>query len=744
MSRVLCRLTGSVSFYGAQTGSLSGTVEVHASTGVVATVAVLAGLEGAFTPSEDALATHAPRLLWTFEDVPPSGDVMFGHSDFIGDVSVEDSLESGAAWSITVPASTDSWARGVLGYEVDWGGPPPGPVPVQVDVIYRSTLGVDAPIRVLRDGITRQSKRRLPSRKSGNSHSLELAGLGPEGRWDNEVVTYQLDPNHGKTHGQMIRELALLAGIPASLIEVGASFGSARHRALDVTADDWRSVADEIAQAAAHRLCWLDGKLTVIPISTTADPEWVFTPDQICAEVDVEVNADANKPLCIKVSGEEPKEPDGDGNVRDIEVIATYEENFSVPRATFRVTCPVGAKVVTALTGGTMTFSEGPLGTMTSLVISETFRVGGCVVKERVRTFGYHNPEVWRYQQDTTGAPKVTYAYNPLAGGVYLFDDAETDGAVGRAFEWAVFSQISESVTEYVFTANELTQKREYDHGWYSIKEAVTDADGVFLLDAKIGGGGAGLTGEFYLGPAIDPYTGEVWSTLAYTWSNASTPYLVGSSTHGTSGRWTNLVNSGGYLRQENSFSWKPSRLGTGYIYSDGYNGERYETYGEFAHLESRVVTHSARGDKYSRITVDVDEAGVAKAKVEKGIGYLPAATRCDPADNARSSGRQWCLMVCATGVYATGRQQEVSNDFIEVEAEGAALATSMLRDIHAAEVPFKVPANAVVRKGMPVALVYPEAGIIHRGWIASWKHSRGSGKNDPILTDVTVKLVIV
>lgn len=161
----------------------------------------------------------------------------------------------------------------------------------------------------------------------------------------------------------------------------------------------------------------------------------MFTPDQICAEVDVEVNADANKPLCIKVSGEEPKEPDGDGNVREIEVIATYEENFSVPRATFRVTCPAGAKVVDTLTGGTMSFSEGPLGTMTSLVISETFRVGGCVVKDRVRTFGYHNPEVWRYQQDATGAPKATYAYNPLPGGVYLFDDAETDGAVGRAFE---------------------------------------------------------------------------------------------------------------------------------------------------------------------------------------------------------------------------------------------------------------------------------------------------------------------
>jgi hypothetical protein len=639
--------------------------------------------------------------------------------------SWESEVQAGGQGSLSVPASSGNLIRGPLGHETGWGGPPPGEALIDLSVRYG---GADSTlvIPLTRGAVSAGSGRTYD--RSGHLLSVSLLDYG--GRSDGERFDYVLPPNHGKTPSTIIAEMAALAGVPADRVALPA-FGPQLAKSFESIGTGWLGRARDLAASFGYAVDFdASGSLTAYPWPPTGEPEAVFEMRSFAADPGLDVESDGTAPKCIIVRGTAPEIPGGGGVIAFPPVIVETIEPYSVPRGQFRQTS--GPDAFTATGAGS--------GITAPYIVErvETYRTkhGTCILREEVVTWRWFAPKAARYTRDADDPPGETH----YANNVWIYDPAAVAGDNAEAYAWSEyrFVVVSREITSYHYDGpnGELTRKVVAHGGWYNRSTATAQKEipDDVPLDYNIEGNGRsvrGLAEEFYGG------------------NDATAEFLtVPGSSGNLASEITRYEFSGGYKTAEAETSRAFLSLpGTIYLYSDGKTyapGQEGSGESEEYRVSSiKRTRYLASGPSSSDVLTETrgpngEFLRQAKAAAES---YLPAIEVCDPALDAERSTRPFEAMVCAVFASGTGRTEEITNDYVENEAQAHDLAGWELRRRRALPVKMTVPEWAAAAPGTPIAIQMPRQGFPGlRGWIHRAAHSR-SGNREAAVTELELRI---
>lgn len=633
-------------------------------------------------------------------------------------------VQGGARGSFTLPASSGDLVRGPLGYETEWGGPPPGAAEVDFTLIYGDDADLRVPLGLAAVAATSSRSYDL------TGHAMQLEFLDFAGRSDGERFDYALPALHGKRPSEIIGELAALAGVPSGRVEL-PPFGPILSKSFESLGTGWLGRARDLAASFGYAVDFdARGVLTAYPWPPDGEPDAVFDISSFAADPGFGSDADASVPRCIKVSGSAPEIPGGGGVVAfPVEVVETIEP-YSIPRGQFRQTSGPDAFTPTGAGAG----STAPY------VVEriETYRTkhGTCPLREEVVTSRWFAPKAARYTRDFSDPPGETH----YANNVWIYDPDAVAGDNAEAYAWDQFRFVvvsrEISVWHYDGPNGELTRKVVAHGGWYNPSTATaqknlpTDDP----LSYNIEGNGRAVLGVFE----------EFYDGSDLTAEFISTPGSGGN----TASEITTYQFAGGYKTAETETSRSFLALpGTIFLYSDGKTyAPGQEGAGESE--EYRVsgvkrINYLATGPSSSSVvTASSGPAGEFLRRVKEDAGsYLPAIEVCDPVLDAEKSFRPFDVEVCAVFSTGTGRTEEITNGYIENEAQGRDLAGWELRRRRAIAVNGVAPAWAAARPGARVAVQMPRQGFPGLlGWIHRAEHSRGDSRS-PTVTALELRI---
>lgn len=641
--------------------------------------------------------------------------------------SWETEIGAGGTGSIAVPASSGDLVRGPLGYETEWGGPVPGEAEIDLSIRYG---GADSSLVIpLAKGAVSAGSGRTYDR---GGHLLTVSLLDYGGRSDGERFDYVLPANHGKTPSQIIAEMAALAGVPAERIALPA-FGPPLTKGFESLGTGWLGRARDLAAAFGYALDFdANGALAAYPWPPTGEPEAVFEMDAFAADPGISADSDGTVPKCIKIIGSAPEFPGGGGEIAFPPEIVETIEPYAIPRGQFYQTA--GPDAFTATGAGT--------GITRNYVVEriETYRTkhGTCVLREEVVTWRWFAPKAARYTRDLADPPGETH----YANAVWIYDPDAVAGDNAEAYAWPEyrFVVVSREITSWHYDGpnGELTRKIVAHGGWYNRSTATAEKNVPTddPLSYNIEGNGRAVLSaaeEFYGGSDLtadftDSGTGGTLANLA----SEITSYQFG----------------GGYKTAETEVSRSILALpGTVYLYSDGKTYASGQV-GSGASQEFRIATtkrinYLPTGPNSSDVVTETrGPSGNFEQRVKASAeSYLPAIEVCDPVLDAERSSRAFEVEVCAVFASGTGRTEEITNDFVESEAQAFDLASWELRRRRAIPVRIRVPEWAAGAPGTPVAIQMPRQGFPGlRGWIHRASHSRG-GFSEPTTTELELRI---
>ena len=637
-------------------------------------------------------------------------------------------INAGGRGSISVPASSNDWTPGPLGYETHFGGPPPGAALIDISAHYGPHGGA-LEIPLTRGAVAAQSGRTV----NREGHLLNIDLLDFSGRFDGEPSDYVLPALHGKRPSEMIAEMATAAGVPAERIALPA-FGPNLTKGFESLGTGWLGRARDLAASFGYALDFdADGVLSAYRWPPIGDPEVVFSGDSFAADPGIGSDADASAPRCIKVLGTAPEIPGGGGVVSFPPEIRETIEPFSPPRAQFRQ--DTGPDTFTATGFGVATVGNY----VTERIETHRIKDGNCVLREEVVTWRWYAPKAARYQKFFD---ELTPRY---AGTVWVYDPEAVAGDSAEAYEWPThrFVVVSRDITVFHYhgPGMELTRKVVAHGGWYNRGTAIAEKDTPtdIPLTHYLEGNGrsvAQFSENFYHG-------------------NPDTVEFINPTGTGDLGLSANLASevtryesAGGYKTAETEVLRTILALpGSNFLFSDG---KYYAAsgIGDGASEEYRIsatirTNYLPTGPSSSNVITDTSgpSGEFVRRVTEASEGYLPAIEVCDPVLDAARSARPFEAEVCAVFSSGTGRTEEISNDHVEDEAQARDLAEWELRRRRAISVKVRVPLWAAGRPGTPVAIAMPDQGFPGlRGWIHGAEHSV-AGAREPAVTDLDLRI---
>lgn len=640
--------------------------------------------------------------------------------------AIEWGLEVGAGGrgSIALPASSGDWLAGPLGYETSFGGPPPGAAEVSVSMTYGSDASLVIPLA--EGAVAAQSSRSL----SPSGHLMTINFLDYSGRSDGEAYDYALPAYHGKRPSEMIAEMAAIAGVPSERIALPA-FGPILQKSFESLGTGWLGRARDLASSFGYMVDFdAAGVLTAYPWPPDHDApaEAVFGLSNFAAASEMNFEADASAPRCIKILGSAPEIAGGGGVVSFPPIVTETLAPFSIPRAAF-IQNPGGALVSTGLGME----SEG-LKVVERTEIRRT-KHGTCLLREETLTYRWFAPKAARYHRLPNGT--IEDIGSALTGPTfYIYDPLAVAGDSADAYLWPEhqFVLVAREITEWTFNGSggALTQKISVHGGWYNETAAIktrTDPDDDFTalpyLDSYIEGNGRTVLGwaeTFRSGLVVSPATSGDWLAREWFTYQQDSGYKVAEQEEdvliGRIPGFESLYSDGSMWRSA------AEELSVQKILRIQYIGN-----GPGAHV-SLTSTYDAAGKLTSRVRADAD-------------GYLPAIEVCDPVLDAERSARPFEAEVCAIYSSGTGRTEIVTNDYVETEAQAHDLAAWELRRRRAISVKGAIPAWGAGRPGLPVLVSMPRQGLPGlRGWVHSVRHSKG-GAQEPLLSEVELRVEV-
>lgn len=663
-------------------------------------------------------------------------------SDSTDGITVDLTLGEKSQWALRAPASSGRWSPWPLGYEMRFGGaPPPGLAAVNIAAQFgEGDAAFSVPL--ITSGLSTNSGRTVGS----DGHTIALSGFGGEARYDRHKVTLQLEPGHGLTHGAIVAMLAELAGVPSSAMAVDSSIGFALRRAVDFVEEEFWSAASDVLFGCGYVLHWTaNGSLVALPRAPLNQSPTLhrigarrllgvaFSP--------IDVSGIAEKATCIRVEGISPVLPDdaGEGVTTEVNVVKSYEVGFVPALSTFSVN--LSTDVLTASTataflalgsGGSFIRAEDG-GVLKTMVVTIRTKRGGCILSEETLTYGWFNPEHFRYNYTGEVEPNLE-ANGTFSGTAWIFEPGAVSGDSSKAYRWPTerwclisrelvtkvenhetFEAESETKVTGGFLNPESFAKEPIDsdpQDWpnviYSTDPYVTgDGRPVQFIMEKFFGARASFAD-------LVPFVGtEAWPTGGLDFTDTS-PLTREETT---------FTGANGYLlgtdTQREGFAVNPRTPGFPPYW---YLGDR--TSGAptalFQDTTSEVVTYSAMtGDSsHTVVTVRADQIQrLQAAEVEHLAGFLPAMPRCDPSDDARKDGAPFSATVCRPGSRAYNLKV-VSSDFVEDAIQAGTLADILLREEHGIPVVLAIPFDPTIRPGDECIVDLPDVQIQGRGWV--------------------------
>lgn len=669
------------------------------------------------------------------------------HAQDVVSASWTDDRE-GATWEVQVPADSltalDEPQKGPLGTEQDWGGPPIAPGRVSVRLAFE--LYDDGPtpaawpwvdFHVLADGLPSDSTRGLFLRRV-----LALSGPGWWGRYDRRIGSLDLEPGHGLTQGEVIRELLRVAGVPEDSLP--PDFGEPLTNALTVTCDPTWPVAVEAADAWGLFLrptLTSPPRIELVPLVPPLDatPVRTFTAaDFVDGEVTLtDDTGDAWGTYVVRGSRSELPGDAGDGSVTEEVWVETWGDFYVIPRAYWKQV-PAGVNV------GDLTPEAGPgppSRQLVSRVTTRTTKVAGCVVTEEVITETWGAPEAARYRDEVEGPSPQTRDYFPVY--IYEAGAVRDDSSAAYTVPSFYFREESRVRTDYfreelrstanrpIWTQAQLSLHEASDYlpgelrgisvatsAWYNRSEAVRiGADGAAgrKVGAYLTGGGRGVENRqevYFEGPQDPTIIPLVPVTVR---ERAIYYYSVTRTVFGADGN--------GYKVQELEVE-KTLGVdgGSAWFFSD----ERQSRYQVEQGLvtATRLTSYAVTDEQeHMRVSTERDVNGrlVPEGEVrEKVRDYLPRMDVCTPEDALRNSNRPVSgVAQCRAG---TGEAPwEMESQFIETAEMASNRALVECIRAHAQKVDGTILVDPRLRPGDPVVVDLPRSFIFgRRGWMGT------------------------
>jgi len=357
-------------------------------------------------PIGDVLQHVTPKITYSIRGT--DHELHLADLAIAADVTLE-MTEDGSSWAWAfedqaLESTREVWVSPVIGWPVEWGTVAPGKNPVAFGIEYLTAALETMSYQIMTEGITKSS--------SSDTLHLSCKGVGAEGRWDAAVVSLFLEPEHGKTHGEIIR--LLLEGakdpdtgvlvISPSAILFGKEIGSVLNNPIDLDCvNAWAEARRVGDQANVAIVAGVAGNLTATVVALpkadidSASKFSLNEGDFLAADFRIdEINAD--HPTCIVVTSNAVDTTNADGSVTST-VIELVFDFFAVDGAFFSQ----DSDSLDALT------SPGPLGQpflqlKTRRTTATTTR-DGCPERVETTTEGYFNPVAARYKV-ADGAPR--------------------------------------------------------------------------------------------------------------------------------------------------------------------------------------------------------------------------------------------------------------------------------------------------------------------------------------------------
>lgn len=391
-------------------------------------------------------------LSWTVDGVDP------GTIFTADDKKISADLDScRRSWDVTIFASTggrpdDDFVQSPLRYEVDVGGPPPGPrVPVDftLQLVGKDSLaGTSVTIPLLTGGYVDPGGTSSRS-FSRASHTMSLSGGGREALYGlAQIDLFKFPANHGLTHGELVI-LAMKAGalpVPDELIGVDPTIGAPRTVALDFRCVKRWTLIHQIFRPLGLVVMASpeDGVFRAVSFDVRDTSPSVMTigPADIVATEALETSASALETTCYTVTGHRLQDTasgtgTASGTVTVTVVVPTFTNAFRLPVAVATQDPGSGAISPTGSSG---------LGPPTDNVLTNRVTVSvttesGCPELTYTKVEAFFNPPAARFiAAGTTDGMPLNYQSGFFFGSIPAFEDSQ------QMFTWSTdrFSVISE------------------------------------------------------------------------------------------------------------------------------------------------------------------------------------------------------------------------------------------------------------------------------------------------------------
>jgi hypothetical protein len=567
-------------------------------------------------------------------------------------------------------------------------------------------------------------------------------------RWDRRPITYVLPPGHGRTRLQVVREMAIKAGVPPSQISLAGPSQRMRRGVQVVDGQLWGVPAD-LMHADGYVLD-VDrrGRLVNRPrVRTSGRVDMVLREtDLLSASADATTDGPTRITLTSTIQTPSDERACGlDSKVRVVESFGVYAPPVAVQRQAINGVLSAYAATPSPPSERVITRT-----TLTQLYDCDTL-IGSEVYEE-----GWHNLIAWRYELETDGTIR---GYNPAA---YLFDSgvADDDTQAYRLAVWR-FGGVSRVVVAREFDGRDFLVRivtRKY--GSVLRRAAVKDrtltsvawADRPYIQDQEILADGTGVAdgGEVLAGVA----TGAPGTRTAPF--HGSQPSIQEEEVVEYS------VTDEGYILAEDTrrYAWDQRRGATEYYADETSSGSDSWRFDEVEHqrvtyleagagLAQRVTSRSVRGTVEPTVTEDLD--GYLPEAERRGQPTIvtPDATAQELAEYAEAASRFEAVPIkCAVisaALEATRQRQEQRREAQWAESEQDLCSQAMLDLLEGSPIDAQAtaPTNYLLRAGGRVRLRYRQIGLDHDVHVTSATPIQDNGPSQPLLTEIAGRIYV-
>ena len=664
-------------------------------------------------PGATALPPRA-YFWWRVDDEDP-GTVNAGPAQ------VEASLDSCTrSWSHVVQASTGSTRTppgvtvGPLGYETTNFGPPPGfQVPVKIQLVLEAQ---DRSAWSAWDLINRAEATSMNRSFDGEAHLMEMSGSGLLARVLDRRIEYRLDPDHGKRHGLIIREMLILAGVDEDLIDVDPQLGYVLHNPVSIDCEPAVGAAKDVLRPIGYVLTDTpQGTVDVRSLDLAETPDFVLTRFDVALS-SFSVDSENDGPSCALVIGTKAEPPPNIprlGIVTESTVTETFKVDYSLPLANSFQDASTGSITLT----GTLPIII-PLHLFSRLIVKRTYD-GGCLIRVETLDFGDYNPVKSRYRL----AAAVDFTINGYETGFFFGSvPAKDDEQEMFQTKFPVFMLRAHTILDIEYDDDDVRQGsterlRRFFNPPAALKTRSLPSDTwetqTYIASQKVRGPGHGVLFDverFFEGPDTpdDSFPGsQARQAVGRDFRQKTTDYIGDDLNYQVAVENTDT----GYAHPD---GWR-------YLYSDGTESLRDTAIGR-VELFTREE-NSAEATDATRTVIQTGrdgEGNILDPVIQTGVsGSVPAMEICSAEILSRDSNTPFEAEVCIARRDPAGdlvvdrtRTFEIISNYVETVEAGLAMGRRELSIATSPRITLQLASpNPLIHEGQTLWFHVPDLG---------------------------------